>query len=102
MRGNSTHTFHAADGTTGNFVTGAYTLADGRQGNMYHGPYPTNTIVAAATQTESMSAASLSVVTVTAASSIGTPVISSAGASTAASLQVVGSSQVGMELSPTL
>jgi hypothetical protein len=49
-----------------------------------------------------MSAASLSVVTVTAASSIGTPVISSAGASTAASLQVVGSSQVGMELSPTL
>jgi hypothetical protein len=35
-------------------VTGEYTLADGRVGNMYKGPYPTNTMaVATGTQTES-------------------------------------------------
>ncbi|KAE9370880.1 hypothetical protein N431DRAFT_442660 [Stipitochalara longipes BDJ] len=72
------HTFHAADGTTGNFLTGEYTLADGRIGNMYHGPYPTNTkAVAVVTQTASASAApataTISVVTVTAGGSISTP-----------------------------
>ncbi|KAE8444610.1 hypothetical protein EG329_014441 [Mollisiaceae sp. DMI_Dod_QoI] len=35
------YTFHAVDGTAGNFDNGDYTLPDGRQGNMYHGPYPT-------------------------------------------------------------
>lgn len=102
--GNSTHTFHAADGTTGNFLTGEYTLADGRQGNMYHGPYPTNTIAAAAstTQTESTAASMVNSVTITGASSMDTPVVSSAEPSTTVSQQAVGSSQVGKERGPAL
>ncbi|KAK5659500.1 hypothetical protein OQA88_701 [Cercophora sp. LCS_1] len=32
--------FHDGDGTTGNALTGDYTLADGRKGNMYNGPHP--------------------------------------------------------------
>lgn len=96
--GISTHNFHIADGTTGNFLTGEYTLADGRQGNMYHGPYPTNTIAAAAaTQTGSTAVATVSTVTVTGASSVGTPVVNSAGPSTTVSQQEVISSQVGKE-----
>ncbi|PMD46714.1 hypothetical protein L207DRAFT_629218 [Hyaloscypha variabilis F] len=80
------HTFHAADGTTGNFLTGEYTLADGRVGNMYHGPYPTNTIaVAAVTQTASGSGAPatvpMSLVTLTAGGSITTSVGKSGGVS---------------------
>lgn len=30
-----------ADGTTGNAITGNYVLADGQEGNLYHGPFPT-------------------------------------------------------------
>ena len=79
----SAHTFHAADGTTGNFLTGEYTLADGRVGNMYHGPYPTNTkVVAAVTPTASATevpaTVTLSLVTVTAGGS-STPLGKSGG-----------------------
>ncbi|KAK3937806.1 hypothetical protein QBC46DRAFT_391806 [Diplogelasinospora grovesii] len=35
-----TYQFHTADGTTGNVKTGDYTLPNGKQGNIYHGPYP--------------------------------------------------------------
>ena len=37
------------EGESGNFDTGAYTLADGRKGNLYTGPYPRETTVATAT-----------------------------------------------------
>ena len=33
--------FHNADLTTGNGFTGDYVLADGREGNLYYGPFPT-------------------------------------------------------------
>lgn len=32
--------FHDGQGTTGNALTGDYTLGDGRKGNLYNGPYP--------------------------------------------------------------
>ena len=37
------HNFISALGTTGNTATGAYQLADGRQGNLYRGPWPVPT-----------------------------------------------------------
>lgn len=37
----STGNFHNADLTTGNGFTGEYVLADGREGNLYYGPFPT-------------------------------------------------------------
>lgn len=40
--------FHDGVGTTGNALTGAYTLADGRKGNLYTGPYPQVTVSGAA------------------------------------------------------
>ncbi|PMD25904.1 hypothetical protein NA56DRAFT_685743 [Hyaloscypha hepaticicola] len=85
----SAHTFHAGDGTTGNFLTGEYTLADGRVGNMYHGPYPTNTkAVAAATQTQS----SGSEPTATVASTASTPIVSSSNPPATTPQQGAGSS----------
>ncbi|CZR50946.1 uncharacterized protein PAC_00820 [Phialocephala subalpina] len=83
-------TFHAADGTTGNFNTGAYTLPDGRQGNLYSGPYPTLTsgeITAVQTSTGlTMTTSSpLAVGTSTAVQSSGSVVSSPAGASVLAS-----------------
>jgi hypothetical protein len=32
--------FHDGTGITGNALSGDYTLADGRKGNLYNGPYP--------------------------------------------------------------
>lgn len=75
----SAHTFHAADGTTGNFLTGEYVLADGRVGNMYKGPYPTNT--KAVTQSQEPVTASVSLGGGSASTTIGnggtTPTVSS-------------------------
>lgn len=39
--------FHDGLGSTGNALTGDYTLADGRKGNLYKGPYPQVTVAAA-------------------------------------------------------
>lgn len=39
----ATGDFHDGAGTTGNAISGDYTLADGRMGNLYTGPYPTPT-----------------------------------------------------------
>lgn len=55
-----TEIFRTALGTTGSAATGDYQLADGRQGNLYHGPYPkpTDTDTGAGTVTvEATSAA---------------------------------------------
>ncbi len=38
-----TSDFHDGTGTTGNLMTGAYTLSDGRKGNLYTGPFPVPT-----------------------------------------------------------
>lgn len=91
------HTFHAADGTTGNFLTGVYTLADGRVGNMYYGPYPTNSKgVAAVTTTGSGGGVPTTVI----ASQVTVTVVSTPGGSLATSpaitsQQGVVSSKVG-------
>ncbi|KAK1756622.1 hypothetical protein QBC47DRAFT_460389 [Echria macrotheca] len=36
----TTGAFHDGDGTSGNALSGDYTLADGRKGNLYNGPHP--------------------------------------------------------------
>ena len=81
-------------------MTGEYTLADGRVGNMYHGPYPTNTkALAAVTTMDSASQApatvTVSVATVTVGGGVSTPAGSPAGASPATSQQGVVASKVG-------
>lgn len=56
----ATGDFHDGQGTVGNAVSGDYTLADGRRGNLYAGPHPTPTNAgpAAATTTDGDGAAS--------------------------------------------
>ncbi|KAL6400166.1 hypothetical protein AUP68_15859 [Ilyonectria robusta] len=39
----TTWDYHDADETTGNLLSGDYTLADGQKGNLYKGPFPTPT-----------------------------------------------------------
>ncbi|KAK4125357.1 hypothetical protein N657DRAFT_633195 [Parathielavia appendiculata] len=50
--------FHDGVGTTGNALSGDYTLADGRKGNLYKGPYPQVTVGAANAATTVASSAS--------------------------------------------
>ncbi len=75
-------------------MTGDYTLADGRQGNMYHGPYPTNTAVAAViTQTENAPTATISSTPGIGASSVGMLASGISGTSTVSSEPVTAHSQ---------
>ena len=66
----STYDFHTSDGTTGNLITGAYTLPDGQVGNLYTGPNPSNTAAAAALTTAGASAAAPVKMTANAASTV--------------------------------
>lgn len=76
----------------GNFLTGEYTFADGRVGNMYHGPYPTNTkVVAGVTQTQS----SGSEPTATDAGTASTPIASISNSPTTTPQQGAGSPNAG-------